>query len=429
MVTTDGLGAIIHEVEGTADAAKLRAQEIALDTHHEVLPVRVFRQGPRTVLSGVLPIRVLCRVLQYHATDKGTTAADAVNTLNRPVIREHVRVIEEYLLRAIQKNDKFIIPGMTLNATKGIEVYLPRGMAGAVTGYAVLPDEAALQITDGQHRFLAIRNVVDKMRGTEEGDRFMNDGVPIMITVEEDLSQIHQDFADAGKTKPLPPSLLSVYELRQPSNKAVFELCNKVPLFKERIDATSKNLSILSSWLFLVNQVRQYVKTGLTGTPSLPDPAFAKHAQDAISDPSAFNRWVERQVIFLKVLTDIIPEWKKIADLPKPKGPEGDKVYAAMKEIRATRSVSLSAAALNALGLLSFRVLKDLEDVKTGSLEVTLVQTLEPLRSISWDRSDAFWQGNIVEGDKIKTQTPNIKAAAQKLIDHIHKTDKPVSNT
>ena len=63
-----------------------------------------------------------------------------------------------------------------------------------------------LSITDGQHRRLALEEVLQDMT-PEEAGRFQQDGVAIMVTCEAETEQVHQDFADCSKTKPLPKSI------------------------------------------------------------------------------------------------------------------------------------------------------------------------------------------------------------------------------
>ena len=45
-----------------------------------------------------------------------------------------------------------------------------------------------------------------------------------MLTCETDLQRIHQDFADASKTKAIPPSMLVAYDRRPPINRLVLDL-------------------------------------------------------------------------------------------------------------------------------------------------------------------------------------------------------------
>ncbi len=418
MTLTTKAEATLTTVPGTSDDARALAAAVAAETNREIVPVRVFDQGERTMLSGVLPVRVLTRVLQHNASTKGSAASKALHARNRPVTTEHVRSIKSYLLDAIEKQERYIIPPVTLNSTGSVEIMVPEGDYTPTTGYAVFPDEASVHITDGQHRYLAIGQVVDELRGTPEGDNFMRTGVPFMMTIESDLGQTHQDFADAGRTKPLPSSLLAVFDTRQPANRAVMELGDRVNLLQGRIDATSSTLSVNSPFVFLVNQIRQFVKASLTGSPTVSEQAFASSAANTIAIPEAYKRWVDSRVAFLNAMTEIIDDWKQLSELPQPGGAEAAVVLSRTKEIREQRNVSMAAAFLNALGVVSHEVLKDVtsEDIDHAKLKDELLVKLEPFLHVDWDRNADFWQDNLVSEGRIRTQTPAIKAAAGKLM-------------
>lgn len=417
--TTNGVSAILKQVTGTVEDARIRAITAASDTNREVTPVRVFEQGDRTMVSGVLPVRVINRILAYNAAEKGQAANRALNAVNRPKDPIHVRQISAYLLRAIQKGDNYIIPSLTLNSTGNVEVYVPEGDYTPTSGFAIFPDEAAVHITDGQHRYLAIREVVNQLRGTPEGEKFMRSGVPVMMTIENELSQVHQDFADAGRTKPLPSSLLAVYDTRQPANAAVMALGERVKLLKGRIDATSTTLSANSPFIFLVNQVRQFVKSSLTGNPGASEPTFATQSESAIGNPDARERWVVSRVAFLDVMTDIIADWKTLSELSPPGGADSAEVLARTKAIREKKTVPLTAAFLNAIGVVSYHVLKDAtgKEVDQGDLKKVLLSQLEPFRQVNWDRSAEIWAGNLVVEGRIRTQTPALREASQRLLE------------
>ena len=411
--------AVLTEVSGTAEDARAQALALGTDSQNEVVPVRVFKQGRRTMLDGVLPIRVLVRVLEHNAVPKGATAGKALTALNRPVVPQHVKAIATYLRQAIESGSPYIIPALTLNSTDKVEVVIPSGDRRPFTGYAVFPDEAAVHITDGQHRFLAIREVIGELRGTPGGEQFMRDGVPVMVTIESELSQVHQDFADAGKTKPLPLSLLAVYDVRQPANAAVMKIAESVPLLKDRIDATSTTLSVNSPFIFLVNQVRQFVKSSLTGNPSMQEPAFATHARDALSNDEASERWTRSRVAFLKVMTEIIEDWRELAALPAPGGADAAEVLARTKAIRGRRRVSMSAACLTTLGLVSYNILMNVTSspVDQAKLESELRIKLKPFEKVNWDRSAGIWASNLVVNGTILNRTAVVKGAHEALMD------------
>ena len=419
MLTQDKATARLIKVSGTSDDARSHAMAIAAETNREIASVRVFEQADRRMLCTVLPIRVLTRILDHNVdkANKGVATAKALNARNRPVANDHVRTIAGYLRRAIANGENYIIPSLTVNSTGDVDVIIPEGDYTPATGYAVFPDEASVHITDGQHRYLAIRQVVDELRNTPAGDKFMRAGVPLMMTIESDLNQVHQDFADAGKTKPLPSSLMAVYDTRQPANRAVMEIGDRVRLLRGRIDATSKTLSANSPFVFLVNQVRQFVKASLTGNATVSEQAFAKQGEDTMTNPEARERWVKSRVAFLNILTEIIPDWDELSQLSPPGGTDGAEVLARTKAIRDYRRIPLTAAFLNAIGVVSHSVLEGVTftEVDQAELENTLRTRLEPLQHVNWDRSAPIWQGNLVVDERIRTQTPAIRAAANEL--------------
>lgn len=407
---------VIKEIEGPSDECERIALKVAHETSRETLPVRVFTQGPRTMVSAVMPIRMLTRVLDHNATEKGSTADKAVTAYNRPIDKNHVKEIKDYLASAMQENRPFIIPPLTINATAGFEVYVPKGRTGPVTGWGILPDEQRLIITDGQHRFVALKELKKELLGSEIGSHFMNNGVVIMITLSDKIEQVHQDFADAAKTKPLPPSLVAIYDMRHPGNQAVMQLIERVSLFCNRVDATSTTLSINSNYVFLVNQIRQFVKCSLTGRAAVSDDDFYKTAKEQLNDPIAFDDWVNSRITILEVLTELIPEWNEVAALPKPGGADGPTVYREMRRIREERDpVSLTAAALSALALVSYHILH----YQHGNLPTNdeLKMKLTVLSEVDWRKSAIMWQGNLVQNGRVSAHSTAVKEGAKKILE------------
>ncbi len=76
--------------------------------------------------------------------------------------------------------------------------------------------------------------------------------------------------------------MLAVYDRRNPANRLVSDFERLCPLFKGRIDPTSKTLSKKSTFLFLANQLRQLVKELIAGTYALADVDFEKRAVELL---------------------------------------------------------------------------------------------------------------------------------------------------
>ena len=408
----------VIRVPGSPEEAEQQAMRMAMETHRETCPVRVFKQGKREMVSGVLPLRVITRLLKLNSAQKGSLAEEALTANNRPVLKDHWMAIANYLKRALDRDEPFIIPPLTLNSTGNVQIYVPDTQSSITSGYAVLPEETSIHITDGQHRFLGIEKVANDTRGTPQGEIFMTSSVPFLMTIEADTSQVHQDFADAGRTRALPPSLLAVYDTRQPANAAVMSIIEDTPLLKGRVDATSNTISKSSQFIFLVNQVRQLVKHSLTGSTGATETSFSEQADAAMTNRESRERWIRSRIAFLKVMTEIVPDWNQISQLSQPGGVDSAIVLKKTREIKQQQNVPLNGAFLTTLGLLSYKVLDDITsaDIEEDQMMEHLREVLEPLNSIDWSRNGAIWDGNIVTGGKIRTQASAVKAASQEML-------------
>ena len=411
----------IIRVLGSPEEAEQQAMRMAMETHRETCPVRVFKQGKREMVSGVLPLRVITRLLKLNSAMKGSLAEEALTANNRPVLKDHWMAIAAYLKRALDRDEPFIIPPLTLNSTGNVQIYVPDTQSSINSGYAVLPEETSIHITDGQHRFLGIEQVANDTRGTPQGEIFMTSSVPFLMTIEADTSQVHQDFADAGRTKALPPSLLAVYDTRQPANAAVMSIIEGMPLLKGRVDATSNTISKSSQFIFLVNQVRQLVKHSLTGSTGVTETSFREQADAAMTNRESRERWIRSRIAFLKVMTEIVPDWNQIAQLSQPGGVDSATVLKKTREIKQQQNVPLNGAFLTTLGLLSYKVLDDITsaDIEEDRMMEYLREVLKPLNDIDWSRNGPIWDGNIVTGGKIRTQAPAVRAASEKMLKHL----------
>ncbi len=411
----------IERVGTTLEEAQQKAATVAIESDRQICPVRIFKQGKRDMVSGVLPVKVLDRILRYNSADKGVTADKALSANNRPIITDHWKSFASYLSKALEDDAPFIIPPLTLNTTGEILIYAPEGPGNAQSGYAVLPDETSIFITDGQHRFKGIQQVISDTRGTDRGTDFMNTGIPFLMTIEANKVQVHQDFADAGRTRSLPPSLLAVYDTRQPANGAVLTIIERTDLLRDRVDATSNSVGKGSPYVFLVNQVREFVKHSLVGATGVKDSRFNEEAAACLTNEEAKERWIRSRVAFLNVMTEIVPEWNAVAQLSPPYQADSDTVVQKTKEIKAKQNVPLNGAFLTAVGLVSHVVLRDITSIDREEPEIMehLRKVLKPLNNVDWTRKGELWQDNIVTGDKIRTQAPAVKAASQKMLEHI----------
>ena len=242
------------------------------------------------MISTAFPLVVAARQIKTDSSKKGESARGSTN---RPIIPEHVNTIQRYLKA---NRDRYILPPLTLNVKDMPQLYIEKSNQSVRLGFLSIGDETSFYITDGQHRLKAIEEVLEQDR--ELG----RDGISVMIVVESDIAQIHQDFADAAQTKAIPASLLAVYNTREPVNKALYAIVQNSKLLNGRIDETSKTLSKNSSSLFLLNQVRQFIKELLMGDYAVSDTQLAVRAARDLGTETQRSAFVRRSVELLKPL-------------------------------------------------------------------------------------------------------------------------------
>jgi DNA sulfur modification protein DndB len=377
----------------------MAAQEEASNTGGMALPGVLFRQGARHCISTAIHMRrIRQRLLDVRSAKAKGTVADVQAATNRPVMPDHVSNISSYLRDNV--NGRYILPPMTLNVQQAISVYMPHyvrdGDFGAV--HIVIPETAQLSVTDGGHRTTAIIEAYDRM-SEEQRAKFDRHAVAVMITLEDKMNQIHQDFADCSKTKALPPSQLAAYDRRNPANGIVLDMIEQCPLFDDKIDSTSKTLSSKSTNLFLTNQVRQLVKELLVGDYAMADDQFESKAKQLLGSSTTkhYEGELSKFVEFVNIVTSAVPVLKEIAALPK--GTPRNKI----SERRAEGWICLTATGMVIIGRIGHELFKDSrEDWR---------DLAKKLGTVDWSRKGAFWQNNIVHEGKMSTTRAPVRTA------------------
>ena len=301
---------------------------------------------------------------------------------------DHTRTIARYVKNNMNK--KYILPPMTLNVHQQIRMYVPDYPSDIIACIIVIPRTAKISVTDGGHRFTALTSL-QKQLDPEQLAELDAQSLAAMISFEIDPLQSHQDFADASRTKPLPPSLIAAYDLRNPANGLVVDLIEECLLFKGKIDSTSKTLSKKSSRLFLTNHIRQMVKTILTGDPSLQDDDFVRKAIELLHERGSDEYNAEKQRIseFINIITNTILVFAEIA--PLPEGRERDLI----PERRAEGYICLTATGLLIMAKIAYELFSKMR------LYPNWRDYVKKLGSdINWRKTAPIWQDNIISGGK-----------------------------
>jgi DGQHR domain-containing protein len=396
---------VIELVESPSfEEAKQKAADIAASTFSLPLLAVMYRQAGRPYFSTAFPVATLVRMVRFESAPKGT--AEPEKYTNRPVMADHVRTISEYLEDRVGDQEKYILPGITLNLRERIKVYTfstPSAMRGAIL---IVPTNATFYVTDGQHRIRAIQAALGTQ--TELG----NDAISVTIVVEPDLDQVHQDFADCAQVKPIPPSLLTLYDAQDKLSSLTVRITEVVPFFKGRLEKVGKTVSKRSNYLYTLNHVRMSVGAALTGDSSSSAPALRSQVSGMLSTDSEVEEWFGKLKWFYNELSTRIPEWGIVREA----NIEG-KSIPDLAEFRAKylHFGGTGLAVIGAVGNIIFG-LKDLEERDAK---------LEELSRIDWRRSDEhgvanpLWDGTVLVEGRMVTSRYAVQAAVERVLDLI----------
>jgi DGQHR domain-containing protein len=300
------------------DDTRQRAQAAAGRVGGIAVPVGVFRQGRRTMIITALPVSYLVsNLMADRPLSERATLAEVQAAKNRPMDAGHAEEIAQYLIQ--NRNEDWILTPFALNVRDDLTIFITKEpdyiQPQVVAGFLVVLRESQIDITDGQHRKEGLERAYRQLPA-DERKRFAEMSVGVMLTCDTDLDVIHQDFADSAKTKPISPSQRAVYDRRNPANALVLGLAERCPLFHEELDAASSKLGKTAPLPFLVNQVRQVVKTLMTGTNADAEEVFEKKAKSMLGDGRslAVKEKVETFAKYLNRATNAIPIYREIAE-------------------------------------------------------------------------------------------------------------------
>lgn len=387
------------EVKRLPDVASMiaAAQQFIYSNRSTFFEGTLFEQGGRVMFSTAMPFEDFVRFAEVRASAvKGDDVNAVAESTNRPVDRGHVRGITKYLAGAVKRQEKYIVPPATLNlnGAKAATLFTVEGISSIKIAILVLPSHARFDITDAQHRRAGIELA---MSDAAIRSQLLRDGIAVMITFEEDQNQVHQDFADASKTRPIADSLVAVYDNRLPVNALAVYLVRSCGLFERTIDATAKgsNLSSGSVKVWNTSALRQFVKYAALNNRA-GDDAWNKSFVDNYGEAGteSHDRFREYLVTFIDECTTYIPLFKKLATLKSDD----------LSEVPAIRAhgggqILMTAAGMNVLGGIAYAT------YRRHKLGQDVTPYLKRLGKIDWSYKGPLWQDELVNKEIGKTET------------------------
>jgi hypothetical protein len=238
----------------------------------EVFFGTAFVQGARLQFTTAMPIQKMVEVSKADRSKKKDNLKEVTEHSNRPQEPTHGRQVRAYLLSTACTGDKFILPAFTFNYGVGLDddspdaslILFANGSDGTNAWPAILllPQGAKLDTTDGAHRRSQVEEILTSGKVSDgQKEALKRNAVDVKIVFENSRADSHQDFADCGKAKAIPKSLVTAFDVRDRRNQRSRDLVLHQPFLAAYVDATASNvnLSSKSRMIWSMSAVRMFV--------------------------------------------------------------------------------------------------------------------------------------------------------------------------
>lgn len=385
-------GEIQIKETATVEDALHGAYSEAGATGGRVFPAVMFRQGGRTNLSMAMTLGNLAQLVRRQSARAGS---DPRESINRPLMPEHSKTIEDYL---VKNSAQYILPSVTLTTSTDLSVYTIQSPAPLRAAWVVIGDGTQFLVTDGQHRLAALTGSAEhktKLRGALYlKPELAEDGIAVHLVFEKARERIHQDFADAAQSKQIPPSMLAAFNTREPFNRVLGGVAERSQFLSGRVDMTSKTLGKNSTKIFLLNQVRGFLKELIMGDYAASEEAVARTSVDRLEKKEFQDAYIDRAVRLLDGLAANMSPWDQVLKI--------DVGSTAANRIPALREqyLNLTATGLNLIGRVGYEVFKN-----TPEDQSERERYFARLAEVDWRKTSKLWQGSVIAPDTTKVLT------------------------
>lgn len=262
-----------------------------------VLPVHAYTQGGRLFLSTVLTVRELLAAARINQPEQGEKRdITGKDFLNRKIDSAHVGRIVDYLVQ----NDEWVLGSVILNSSIPLNTFL-YGEGTVLEGYAVLPPESVTVTIDGQHREEGLKKAVTLK------PELMKDSIQVIISQEEDVDKVRDDFACLGQTKPIDKSTLVTYQSSDAHVSLVKDIMDQAKILRGRIQPEGSSVSKKDNYLlFTASLISTAVAELLYGGS---DKASKTKGLNLLKDEDIRARAIEDAVTFYDKYATYSSDW------------------------------------------------------------------------------------------------------------------------
>ena len=225
-----------------------------------IIPAHQFHQGGRVVYACVLDLSTL----DYRLPDRVDDAV--VRDANRQLTPSHARRIQAYLAERPDWVLSALMMGVSPEAVE-FAPYIEEKDSPMTVGELCIRTECVatmMKMFDGQHRRRAIKDVLKELQSNIKRSEKLADlqtcSLPIMLYVEDDISNLRQMFADAARTKTIEKNAVARFELHDPFNLSALWLEENSDLFAGRVEMERASVARTSENIIAINQLAATLK-------------------------------------------------------------------------------------------------------------------------------------------------------------------------
>lgn len=252
--------------------------------------VTVYQQGDREHIMASLPMKEVAEI----STNRRTT--DSGGRYNRSPSMAHVKGIKDYLVSQVSRRKTYILPPITMAVGAGdcvpMTLYLTNSATkGSKIGVLVMKrpfsDQERFPILDGQHRVLAIKELLTKAQDPSCDPiiaEIPNDYIQMILVNETSLDQIHTDFVNLACTKPITKGLKVSWDINNRLSVLSSEVAEGALRSKVELESTvaKQDAMLTISQVMLTIAELALGKSGLKAQKAVSDELGAAERQDEL---------------------------------------------------------------------------------------------------------------------------------------------------
>ena len=327
-------------------------------------------QAQREYYVSMCPIRLIPKIFLFNEEEL-VPELRAQRQLNRVRVPEIARYM-------VGNTDSYVFSAITASVDAEVSFDPLGGGADGRIGVLRIPMDAQFIINDGQHRRAAIEMAL------RDRPELADETIAVVFFLDPKLERCQQMFADLNRYAIRPSSSLGVlYDHRDELALLTKRLVASSPAFKDLVELERTTLSMRSRRLFTLSAIHHATS------------ALLAHLESA-----EVAERVEKAVDFWETVAENMDEWQRVRE---------GKITAG--EVRQDY-INSHAVVLQALGRAGQTLLSQARE--------TLKETLEPLRTIDWRRSNiSLWEGRALIGGRVSKAQQSVLLTTNVIKQHL----------